>query len=146
MDKAKIISAVSLGALLLGIVPALAQTGTTTPPTNSAAIACLAAAVSTREKALGAGVGTYTGAINAAYTARASALASAYAQTGGNTAIRTAVRAAWSAFNKSMRSARQTWNSTRLSAWSQFRTAAKACRAPSSVSDSANAASEVSGQ
>lgn len=135
-------------ALTLALaVPAFAQTTASAPktPSSAAAIACIGAAVGVRESALGSGISTHNGAVSAAYSARATALQQAYT---GSTAseVRTAVKAAWKTFAASLKSAGKAWRSTRASAWSTFKTAAKACKAPATVSDAANVSSEATGE
>lgn len=133
------ISAV-LGGLLLAGAPALAATGET-----QANVSCVAAAVNVREQALGTGIGAYTQAITNAYSARASALQQAYSLTPGKGVIAAAVRKAWSDFRSAMKLARSNWTAARNSAWGQFKTSVKACKAPASSMDHANASSEASG-
>ena len=107
---------------------------------------CVTSAISAREASLDSGVSTYTAAINDAYSVRASALASAYAQSGTD-AIRAAVQNAWKQFTTSSQGARRAWQKSRESAWSTFRNAIKTCGpSASSISDSSNAGSEMSGQ
>lgn len=143
-------------ALSLAVSPVLAETnGTnsvrgegakmTTTVDISAKIACVGAAVATREQSLGVAVNIHAQAVQAAYSARATALAAAYTKT-TTAEVKTAVRAAWSLFNSSVKSANSAWRTARNSAWSAFRTSSKACRAPSGVSDSSNSGSEMSGQ
>ena len=164
MFKKNIIVITSVGIMLIMALPAFAQqtggaTGATLttstvpattgsmPSTGSASkIACVGAAVNTREQALITGVTTYGQSVNVAYSARAAALAQAYTQTGGNGVIKTATKAAWSTFTASTKSARAGWTTARKAAWSQFVSDAKACKAPASVSDSGNSSSEVSGK
>ena len=122
-----------------GIKPT-ASTGLT-----SAQIACVSRAVSARESALDSAIATYTQALSAAYTARAAALANAYGMT-NNAAIKAAIKTAWATFTASARSARLAWQSSRNSAWSQYRAALKVCKAPAVATDSSNASSEPAGQ
>lgn len=114
-----------------------AQTSTT-----NRVLACLGAAVSTREVALGAGIAAHGQAITGAYGARAIALQQAYS--GSSTAeVRTAIKTAWSNFNKSVRTANAAWKKTRDSAWSSFRTSLKDCGAPAAITDSLNSSLEI---
>jgi hypothetical protein len=145
-------SAIFISAMALLAVPAFAENtsmtnhGAVSSTTSAATVACVAAAVNTREQALDSGFNTYTQSTNSAYSARASALQAAYALTTGNGAIRTAVRAAWSAFSASMKSARGTWQKTRNADWTTFRASVKTCKAPSSITDAGGASLEASGQ
>jgi len=115
--------------------PHASSTSTTLNPTT---VACVAAAVAAREQTLDAGVATYTQSINTAYTTRASALASAYAQTGGSDVIRKAVNTAWQSFRAAIQLGRKTWVTAHESAWTTFRTAAKACGASATTLSDTN--------
>jgi len=139
LKKILSVSAV-LGGLLLVAAPALAAGGET-----QANVSCVAAAVNVREQALGTGINAYTQAVTGAYSARASALQQAYSLTPGKGVISAAVKKAWSDFRSAMKAARNNWTSARNSAWSQFKASAKACKAPASTLDHANASSEASG-
>jgi hypothetical protein len=109
-------------------------------------ISCVAAAVAAREASLDNAASGYTSGINAAYTARASALASAYALS-GNDVIKTAVKAAWKQFTTATQGTKRAWQKSRENAWQTFRTAIKSCGpTASSLADTANAGSELSGQ
>lgn len=108
-------------------------------------IACISAAVDAREEALGDGSGVFTKAIDSAYSARATALHSAYTQS-GTEAIRKAVEAAWKSFTSATKEAQKTWRAAQHTAWKEFNIAARACKAPSSVSDSRRSSSEVRGE
>lgn len=112
---------------------------------NSAVISCVGAAVATRESTLGTAIAAHGQSVQAAYTARAAALAQAYANT-SNDKVRIGVKVAWSNFSNSLKSSAKTWRTSQNSAWTLFRTAVKACKAPVTVTDSMNAGSEVSGQ
>jgi hypothetical protein len=81
---------------------------------------------------------------NGAYSAREAALASAYSQTTPK-AVAAAVKTAWSTFTTTTKNARTHWQTARTTAWSTYRTAAAACKAPAGVSDSANSTSDLSG-
>ena len=142
----KTISLTLVGLLLLTPV-AFAQTpgsATTTPPSATAKIACVGAAVNAREAAIDSAMTTYTGALNAAYGARAAALKTAYTLTTLKD-VRAAVKVAWSDFSKAMRSAQGAWKTSRMGAWTAYRQAAVACKAPSGTGDGANSVSEASG-
>lgn len=141
----KTLVALSLGVAMLAVAaPAIAE-NTATSTSNAQKIACVGAAVNTREQAMVSAQSTFSGAVNSAYSARASALASAYQQT-SIASIKTAVKTAWSNFNTSVKSARKTWQAARNTAWANFRTSAKACKAGSlGATDESHAGSEVSG-
>lgn len=111
----------------------------------SSTLPCVVAAVNAREGTLDTAEAALTAALNGAYTARASALAAAY-NGATSDAIRLAVKNAWSAFASSTKSARGTWKSVQQGAWQTYATALKACKAPSTITDSANASLEVSGE
>jgi len=120
------------------------RTASSTKPVIS--ITCVATAVAAREASIDSAASAYTAGVNAAYTARASALANAYTLT-GNDSIRTAVKAAWKQFTSAVQGARRAWQKSRENAWQTFRTAVKACGpSATSVADTENAGSEVSGQ
>lgn len=144
--KQIIITTASVGLAAVFAATAFAQT-TTTPPTTDVTtkITCVGAAVNTRETALDTAMTSYTGSINSAYAARAAALKQAYTQT-SLIAVKNAVKTAWSDFNKSVKSSRKTWVTAKNSAWSQYRTAAVACKAPAGTGDGANSGLEVVGQ
>jgi hypothetical protein len=109
-------------------------------------ISCVASAVSAREDSLNTALTTYTSAIESAYSARSSALVLAYAQSDSN-AIRSSVKTAWQQFTSSSQGAKHAWQKSRENAWSTFRNAIKSCGpAASSVADTSNAGSEMSGQ
>ncbi len=139
----------SILALSLIAVPALAQTtatitATTTVSTTATKIACVGAAVATREAAIDAAVTVHDQAVEAAYTTRATELAGAYSNTTAKT-VQAGVKVSWADFTKSTRAAGLAWRTTRNAAWTAFRKAATACKAPAGVSDSANSGAEVSG-
>lgn len=144
-------------ALSLMVSPVLAEennlttnaTGTTNTAAAKAAdmaakIACVKIAVAARETAIGAAVATHTQAVQAAYSTRANELAGAYSNTTVKT-VRAGTKVAWADFTKSIKAASKTWKTNRNTAWSAFRAAVKACKAPSSISDSANSGFEVNG-
>ncbi len=110
---------------------------------DTAKVACVGSAVSAREASIDSAINTFSTAQNAAYSARATALQSAYTQT-SMSAVHTAVKTAWSSFSSSIKSARTAWSSARMSAWSHYRTAAAACKAPDGTGDNSNSESEVS--
>src|SRR3989344_218239 len=115
----------------------------TTAP-GSFDVSCVATAVAAREAALAAAATANAQALTSAYSDRGSALASAYAQT-GNDVIRKAVKNAWNKFNAALRLAHRGWKTAQQSAWTQFRTAVKACGAgAASIADSSNASMDAS--
>ncbi len=127
-------------ALSLMTVPMLAQASVT-----STEIACVKTAIATREAAIDAAVGVHASAVQAAYATRATELSGAYSNTTAKT-LQVGIKTAWADFNKTVKAAATVWKTSRNSAWSAFRTAAKACKATSSITDSTNSGSEVSGQ
>ena len=137
MLKKYLIASVLVFSFMFAGVSAFAAT---TPVDNTAKIACVGTAVATREASLDAGFATYTKAVSDAYSARATALAGAY--TGSSTvAVKAAVKTAWTTFRASVKTAQTSWKSTKASA--TFGTAAKACKAPTTVNDNANKTSEI---
>lgn len=135
-------------ALLLVTVPVFAEdTTTATAPaaTVSSKITCVGVAVAVREAALGVAVSAHFDAVKAAYATRVNELAGAYSNTTTAT-LKVGIKTAWADFSKSTKAAATTWRTSRNAAWSAFRTAAKACKANSSVTDSAHAGLELSGQ
>jgi hypothetical protein len=135
----KIIGVSVIVVVLAMALPALAQN-------TSVKITCVETAVATREAALDAAITAQTSALNAAYTVRARELAGAYSNITTAKAVQAGTKVSWADFSKSVKSAAAAWRTSRNAAWSAFRTAAKACKAPAGVSDSANSGSEVSGQ
>jgi hypothetical protein len=101
---------------------------------SGATIACVGAAVATREASIDAAEGTLTSTLTSAYSTRASDLASAYALS-STSAVSAAVKAAWQSFSSSNKSAEDAWKSAQTTAWQGFMTTAKACKAPPSVLD-----------
>ena len=140
--------ATSIAASLLMSSVAFAQAPTTqtaTPASSEASkITCVGTAINTREQSIDTAMTTYSSANGAAYTARASALQKAYTQTTAK-AVSSAVKASWTTFNSSVKSARKAWQTSRDAAWTTYRKAAAACKAPSEVNDNANSKGEVSG-
>lgn len=115
--------------------PAVARRG-------SIDIACVAAAVAAREAALGTAASGNAEALTSAYSARASALASAYSQT-DNEAIKKSVKSSWANFGAALRLAQRGWKNAQKTAWTQFKTALKACGpAASSIADTSNASAD----
>ena len=113
--------------------------------TSSAAVlACVSAAVDARETSLNAGITTHGQALNTAYTTRAAALHSAYAA-GTNDQVKSAIKVAWTAFRSSIMDVNKAWVTSKSSAWTQFRTAVKACKASTTISDGNNSSMEAVG-
>ncbi len=137
---------VAIVGLLAVAAPSFAQTGaaTSTAVTTASKISCVGAAVHTREQSLDAAMTTFTNAESAAYSARAAALQTAYSQS-TLTAVKAGVKTAWSTFSASIKSARKAWQTARNNAWTTYRTAAVACKAPAGTGDGVNTGSDVSG-
>ena len=135
--------------VLAGAVALTAFAQATTTPTSTAnivaKITCVGGAVNTREQAIDAAMTTHTNAVNAAYSARATALQQAYSFTTLKE-VRAGVKTAWSTFNTAIKAAKKDWNTSKNSAWSQYRKTAVACKAPANTGDGVNSSSEVVGQ
>ena len=154
MIQKNILSVAILSAFVFAAAPAYAvsverddgarKPAVTTTAGGAAKIACVGAAVNTREAALNTAMLTFTGATNTAYTARATALRQAY--TGTSTKmVRDAAKSAWTTFTSSEKAARKAWKATRDASWKTYRTDATACKAPEGTGDGANSTSEKSG-
>lgn len=127
----------------------LSKTATCSATVNvnmSAKIACIGAAVNTRGRALGTAMTAYTQSINSAYSTRETALQQAYAQATTLIEIKAAIKKVWSDFNLEKITAKTTWISAKKVAYSQYVTAALACKAPSGTGDGSNVSSELKGQ
>ncbi len=145
--KTKLTAASLTVSLLFTVLPALAQTqsstgGNTPPPAPSQEtvdVACLGTAADALTQSLSSAMDTFPSAMKTAFTARNTAWKAAWALTGR--ARRAAIRAADRQFNQDSRAVRKAYNQARRDAWGQFRSARKACRggsstpAPSSSSD-----------
>lgn len=139
-------------AVLLMAMPVLAEdvvTGAVVNPTvkkitpsTADKIACVRTAVAAREDALAAAVSAHAQAVQNAYATRANELSGAYSNTNVK-AVQAGVKVSWAGFNKSTKSATTKWKNARNTAWSTFKSAAKACKSPTGVSDSANSGSEL---
>ena len=137
--KTKTLTTVSATiALAFLLAPlAYAQTGSTgagapvpTPPIKVGQnIACVQAAVDTREDAIGGAFTAFSTAESAALSARKTALHDAWGNTDA-TARRTARNKAWSDFKTTSKSAFTTLRTSKKDAWSKFETASKACKIP----------------
>ena len=145
----KIIGVSLVVASFIIISPVLAQTTTGATGVVSSSvgdkIACVKGAVATREVAITTAYTAYTGSVSAAYATRANELAGAYSNTTVK-AVHAGVKVAWADFNKTTKAANKTWNTSRNTIWTTFKTATKACKSPAGVSDSANSSSEIKGQ
>ncbi|MEK7128210.1 MAG: hypothetical protein AAB933_01425 [Patescibacteria group bacterium] len=141
-------------ALSLVTAPVSAQTTASTTASQRAAakvadvaakIKCVAEAVSAREVAISAAFAKHGEAVAAAYSTRANELAGAYSNT-TVAKVRVGVKVAWADFNKTKKAAANIWREAQRGAWSAFRSAVSACKAPTGVSDSSNSSSEPSVQ
>ncbi len=112
---------------------------------SPANVACIATTVSVRESALGSAINIYNSTVSGAYSTRASALATAYTKS-STTDIHAAVKNAWAVFTRTTKEASKVWKTAQRNAWSTFKTAAKACKDSSGVSDGDSSVKEVSGQ
>ncbi len=132
--------------ILIGLlfVSIMAVTATAFAASNSSATAvnCVKAAAVVRETALGFAVADYTRSVSIAYFDRTAALQSAYAQT-GDKVIKSAVKSVWTNFNTFMKSVKNKWSMAKTSAWSAYRSSAKACKSSSDIIDSSNSSSEI---
>ena len=112
-----------------------------------AEIACIGAAVATREAAIDSAITTHAASVNSAYSARTSALATAYSTQTTTATVKSAVKVAWSTFSStSLKTARKTWQTARNAAWAQYRITGTACKAPSGTGDGSYSGNEMSGQ
>lgn len=90
-------------------------------------VACIQAAVTTRDNSMITAVDTYQASIKSALSARRDALVAAYALT-DRTARRTAVNAAWNAFRTGHKTAKTAFSTTRKAVWNKFTTDRKTCK------------------
>lgn len=164
----KVLSLGILLASILTMVPAMAETSSTTPATrleklqaaqqklqdryttaskkiqdrltaeqnrqasSTAAIACIAPAVTTREAAIGSAFAAFSAAQTTALSTRAAALQAAWALT-DLSSHNAAVKAAWSAYRTAHKTAVQTHNTATKAAWSTFRAAVLVCKPAKTV-------------
>lgn len=132
-----------------GVVTVLAQdvANTTVVPkvTTADKIACVRAAIATRENAIQSAVSDHQKAVQGAYATRLNELTGAYSNSNVK-AVQAGVKVSWADFNKTIKSASVKWKASRTEIWAAYRAAAKACKAPAGVSDSSNSGSEMSGQ
>jgi hypothetical protein len=150
----KIIGIFVIVLSLIIVVPALAEdTANSNAPvftstaltTTATKIACVKTAIDASETAIATAFTTYNTAVSAAYATRANELAGAYSNSTVKT-VQAGVKVSWTGFNKSVKSATKAWTASRNTAWSAFKTATKACKAPAGVSDSVNSSLEIKGQ
>ncbi len=127
MIKKIIGGALVVSSLMVGMV-AFAQ-NTNKGANQATMIACVAPAVATREAAIQSAFSTFSTSMSSAFTKRASDLATAWTLA-DKTARDTAIKSAHSVFKESSSTAKKTYNTARQSAWQQFSTARKACKAP----------------
>lgn len=109
---------------------------------NAESIACVGKAVATREASISAAYATRSASVEAAYATRANELAGAYSNDTVDE-VKAGVKVSWADFKKSVKNAKSKWKGDQSAAWTVFRSAVKACKAPSGVSDSANASAEA---
>jgi hypothetical protein len=102
-------------------------------------IACVSAAVSTREDSIISAWGKFDDSITASLTARKAALVTAWTLTDAS-ARKKAVRAAWETARKSRKEASKLYKGERRSAWNTFKSAVKKCGG--SVGDDASKESD----
>lgn len=119
----------------------VANTITSTSSTSDK-IACVKTAVLVREASIIVAYNTYTNAVNAAYATRTNELTGAYSNKTVKE-VQAGVKVSWADFNKTTKAANKTWTTNRNTAWSTFKTATKACKSPSGVSDFGNSGLEV---
>ena len=130
-------------ALLVCAVPVSAAETAATVSTT--VLSCLKTTVTTRETALKNGWNEFSSEVSDAYDARAAALSDAYASGQTRSQIKADVKTAWKEFRSDVKGARADWKETRTSAWSTYKTSAKACKSTPDLVDSTNAGSDVSG-
>lgn len=104
-------------------------------------VACINAAVVTRETTLGTVVSTKQQSDTDAFAARATALASAYSGTDAKV-IKASVKKAWDTFAAAQKNATQTYKRSRDNTWKTYRDALKACKGSETVSDARNSSME----
>jgi uncharacterized protein (DUF342 family) len=148
LKKQIFIFAVLLGLTSAFVLPALADNATSSRNSSAATIekiVCVGKVTNTREQAIIAAMTTYTSAVNSAYSTRASQLQQAYTAT-TTVAVKIAVKKSWSSYTSAVKTARKNWVKARNTAWSDYKTAIKACKAPASISDKFNSYLEMVGQ
>lgn len=109
---------------------------------DSADLACLSAAVATREDALLAALDEFNADAKAALTDRKGDLAEAYGQT-DRAEVKTDVKAAWKTYRDAMKTSRGELKDDKKSAYSAFKTDAKECGVTVESSDSSAPGEEI---
>ncbi len=104
-----------------------AQDVTTTSQTDNTN--CVASAIAVRETAIQTAFTNFSSSMSSAFTKRASDLATGSVLT-DRIARNSAIKNAGQSFRNSSISAKKTYNTARQSAWQQFSTARKSCKAP----------------
>lgn len=119
----KIITSSLLFSILLGgsVFTVMAQT-----PTPAFNLECVRTAVDKREGSIITAWDSLNIALTGALSARKSSLYSAWS-INDQKERRTAIKNAWQTFKNLKRDSAQTFNSSRKTAWSTFKTEAKAC-------------------
>lgn len=134
MKKILIISGIFL-VLSSSAMPVFAQnTSSAIVVSTSEKITCVKTAVTTRENAIKVAVSAHAQAIHDASATRVLELAGTHSNTNAKV-VRVGIKVAWLDFIKSTKSASAKWKTSRNAAWSAFRVAVKACKAPVGVSD-----------
>ncbi len=139
--KLKIIGLVGAGAMALSMVApisALAMEGA-----SSFDPACMQAAVTARDTAIGTALDTMYSSVKSALATRTQAVSTAWANT-DKEARHTALVNAWSAWKTSSKEARANANTAKQNAWSTFRTARAACHVPANSGDKTSPENDAS--
>ena len=132
--------AATFAVLGISASPVLAQTsdGVVVAPAISSIskldVSCIQNAIEARDTSISSAVGASATAVQTALSTRKTALKAAWAITVRKNR-RAAINAAWSAYNKSAKSARATLSSARKSAWATFNASAKTCKSVSASDD-----------
>ncbi len=129
MIKKIIGGALVVSSLMVGLVAFAQNTNTNNVANQTTMMACVASAVAVRESAIQSAFSAFSTSMSSAFTKRASDLATAWTLT-DRTARNTAIKSAHSVFKESSSTAKRTYNTARQTAWQQFSTARKACKAP----------------
>ncbi len=98
-------------------------------------LTCLRTAVSTRETGIRTAYSTLTVGLLAGMDARAKALDAAW-MLSDKMARKTAREAAWSTWDTTAKTARETFKTARKTTWDTFRTSTKTCKVSSNEADS----------
>jgi len=99
------------------------------PATVADKIACVGAAVNTREAAIAGDHATDAAAIATALSTRAAALKATYASATTEVAVKKGANAAWNAFQTTEKNADQTFQASQAAAWKNFYAARTLCQA-----------------